>query len=161
MHGRWYFDRGHICVYIFPETLWILETPIHWKCICFPWNPLDFGYANIRSPYVYIHFPETLWILKTPIHWKPLSIRGPSIPLNSEALGFWYPWNIEPCTPRKPHIGSKVCYVMVLRGVGGRGGGTPYPLRPWSLWIFGPVDPLRPKLDFRSLWNIQAVILLC
>ena len=155
MHGRWYFDRGHICVYIFPETLWILETPIHWKCICFPWNPLDFGYANIWSPYVYIHFPETLWILKRPIHWKPLSTRGPSIPLNSEALGFWYPWNIEPCTPRKPHISSRVCYVMVLRGVGGgRGGGTPYPLRPWSLWNFGPVDPLRPKLDFRSLWNI-------
>ena len=143
-------------VYIFPEALLILETPIHWKCICFPWNPLDFGYANIWSPYVYIHFPETLWILKTPIHWKPLSIRGPSIPLNSEALGFWYPWNIEPCTPRKPHIGSKVCYVMVLRGVGVEGGEPPIPWDPgvcgslvplihWGRnWIFGPFETFRP-----------------
>ena len=81
------FRSPYLYIY-FLETLWILETPIHWKCICFPWNPLEFGYANIRSPYVYIHFPETLWILKTPIHWKPLSIRGPSIPLNSKALDF-------------------------------------------------------------------------
>ena len=150
------------------------RTMIFWSrsylCIYFPWNPLDFWrrqfieslYVSLETLWIWIRqfiesvyvFPETRWILETPIHWKPLSIRGPSIPLNSEALGFWCPWNIEPCTPRKPHIGSRVCYVMVLRGVGGRGGGTPYPLIPWSLWNFGPVDPLRPKLDFRSLWNI-------
>ena len=149
-------------VYIFPETLWILETPIHRK-------PL-FVYIFSRKPFgiwrrqfiesVYI-FPETLWILETPIHWKPLSTRGPSIPLK-----LWSPWIIGTLEILSPAhhvslISARSCVMLGHSEVWGRGGGTPYPLKPWGPWNYGPVEPLRPKLDFRSLWNFQAEIVLC
>ena len=150
-----------MCIH-FPETLWILETPIHWKCICFPWNPLEFGYANIRSPYVYIHFPETLWILKTLIHWKPLSIRGPFIPWNFEALG-----SMEPLKHWALHTSGSLTSALVYVMVGypkarGRGGGSPLPLaNSEALLSLVSFESLRPGWVLAPLnhWSRNCVML--
>ena len=173
MHGRWYFDRGHICVYIFPEALWnFLETPIHWKCIGFP-ETLGFWRRQfIESVYVSL---ETLrfWIRKysKPLRvytfsWNPLDFENVNSLKALVNKGTLYPFKtLKPLNFGTLEILSPAHLVSLTsaRGVlcygtqrcGGRGGGTPYPLRPWSLWIFGPVDPLRPKLDFRSLWTFR------
>ena len=49
-----FWSRSYLCIY-FPETLWILETPIHWKCIYFPWSPLNFGDANSSKALICIY----------------------------------------------------------------------------------------------------------
>ena len=165
MHGRWYFDRGHICVYIFPETLWILETPIHWKCIYFSLKPLDFGDANSSKALICIYiFPETLGFWRRQFIESPCQQGDPLFPETLNPLDLLLPLkHLSPVhlilyTHQPPHTGSKLCYVRVPRGVGQRGGNplSLESLEPFSLWfrwvnwgrkwIFAPLETLGPKL---------------
>ena len=153
MHGRWYFDRGHTCVYlslkpfgifgrqfiesvyIFPETLWI------WRCPLF------------ESPYLYTYFPETLRIiLETPIHWNPLKALVNKGTLYSLKLWipwtFCYLWNIWALhTSYYIHINrltpARSCVMLGYPEAWGRGEGTPYPLNLWSPLVFGSAESIK------------------
>ena len=134
------------------------RTMIFWSrsylCIYFPWNSLDFGDANslkvyifslksfgfwrrqfIESPYLYIYFPWNPWILETPIHRKPLSTRGPFIPETLNPLDLFLPlkhWALH--TSYYIYINrltsARSCVMLGYPEAWGRGGGTPYPLKP-------------------------------
>ena len=81
---------------------------------------------------------------------------GPSIPLDSEALGSF--GTLETLGPAHLICRTRArgCVMLVYPEARGRGGRTFYPLKLWSPGIFGPFESSRPKLDLRSHWNIQA-----
>ena len=150
MHGRWYFDRGHICVYIFlkpfgfwrrqfiesvyvfPETLWILETPIFrspYLYIYFPWNPLDFGDASSLKVYIFpwssLDFGDansSKALICIYIFLKPLDFGDANLlkvcTFSLKPFGFW----------RRQFIESLYLYIYF----------------PWNPWILE--TPIHQKL---------------
>ena len=142
-------SKALFCIYIFPEALWILETPIHRKPLfVYILSLKPFGFwrrQHIESPCQQGDplLPETL---------NPLDFL---VPLKHWALHTSYYIHINRLTS------ARSCVMLGYPEAWGRGGGNPLsletlePLGLWSRWvnwgrkwIFAPLETLGPKLYY-------------